>query len=322
MTQDAESKKEDIFIKKIGVVMGGCSSEREISIKSGTGALKALTEAGCNVGAIDLKTENPDEVAAFLKNSKIDIAFLALHGRFGEDGKIQKILEDIGLPYTGSDSKASYIAMDKLLTYATLEKNNIRVPRYLKFNKSSTDIERQAKAAFKGGAVVVKPSSEGSSFGISIVSDYAQLEQAIKDAFYYGDEIIIEGYIKGKELTVGILGNKLLPVVEIRPKNFFFDFKAKYQSGMTEYLVPAPIDLAIAQEVQRIAWKVHQSIGCRHLSRVDFILDEENIPWVLEINTIPGMTATSLLPKAAAAAGINFGELCLTLAKLAYERKN
>ena len=317
-----QPSKEDIFKKHIGILMGGCSSEREISIKSGTGALRALTESGCHVSAVDLKTENRDEVIAVLKQAKIDMAFIALHGRFGEDGRIQEILESMGLPYTGSGSKASHVAMNKILTYETLRKNNIRVPQYLMFEKLSNGIEEKVKAVFGGKPVVVKPSCEGSSFGITILVDYADLSKAISDAFAYGNEIIVEGYIKGKELTVGILGNKLLPVVEIRPKNFFFDFIAKYQSGMTEYIVPAEISLSMAQQIQQVAWRVHQSIGCRHLSRVDFILDEENIPWALEINTIPGMTATSLLPKAAAAVGINFNELCLTLARLAYEREN
>lgn len=317
-----ELVSKDIFTKHIGVLMGGCSSEREISIKSGKGAVKALTESGCKVSAVELKTENRDDVIALLKQAKIDIAFITLHGRFGEDGKIQEILESIDLPYTGSGSKASHIAMNKILTYETLKKNNIRVPQYLVFEKSATGIVEKVKAAFGAKPIVVKPSSEGSSFGITIVVDYVDLPKAISDAFSYGSEIIVEGYIKGKELTAGILGNKLLPVVEIRPKNFFFDFTAKYQSGMTEYIVPAEINLSVAQQIQQIAWKVHQSIGCRHLSRVDFILDEQNTPWALEINTIPGMTATSLLPKAAAAAGINFNELCLTLARLAYERKD
>jgi D-alanine-D-alanine ligase len=314
------SQAKSIFEKQIGVLMGGCSSERDISIKSGTAVVKALVESGCKVSAVELKTEKREEVVALLRNAKIDIAFITLHGRFGEDGKIQEILETMGLPYTGSGSVASRIAMDKLASYDVLLAHHIRVPRFMRFEKASSgNIEEQIKSTFQGEPIVVKPPCEGSSFGISIVTDYHDLSRAISDAFSYGERIIVESYIKGKELTAGILGNKLLPVVEIRPKNLFFDYKAKYQAGFTEYIVPAEINSLTAQQVQQIAWKVHQSIGCRDLSRVDFILDDSNIPWALEINTIPGMTSTSLLPKAAAAFGIDFKTLCLTLAESAHE---
>jgi D-alanine-D-alanine ligase len=319
MTID-HSVKKDIFEKHIGVLMGGCSSEKKISIKSGTAVVKALTESGCKVSAVELNTENREEVMALLRDAKIDIAFITLHGRFGEDGKIQEILEMIGLPYTGSGSAASRMAMDKLASYDVFVANHIRVPQFVRFSKaSSRNMEEQIKSVFKRKPIVVKPPCEGSSFGITIVKDYQDLPKALSDAFSYGDRIIVESYIKGKELTAGILGNKLLPVVEIRPKNLFFDYEAKYQAGSTEYIVPAEINSSTAQQVQQLAWKVHQSIGCRDLSRVDFILDEGNIPWVLEINTIPGMTATSLLPKAASAVGIDFKTLCLTLAQLAHE---
>ncbi len=319
MTTD-QLEKRDIFQKHIGVLMGGCSSEKEISIKSGTAVVKALMEGGCKVSGIELQSEDREEVLALLKNAKIDVAFIALHGRFGEDGKIQEILEAMGLPYTGSGSAASRTAMNKLSSYDVLVANHIRVPRFMRFQRSSPgSIEEDIKSIFKRKPIVVKPPCEGSSFGITIVHDYRDLSKAIAEAFSFGDQIIVESYIKGKELTVGILGNKLLPVVEIRPKNFFFDYKAKYQAGTTEYIVPAELNSSTAQQVQQIAWKVHQSIGCRDLSRVDFILDEGNMPWVLEINTIPGMTATSLLPKAANAVGIDFKTLCLTLAQLAHE---
>jgi len=314
------SQKKNIHEKHIGVLMGGCSSERAISIKSGTAVVKALTESGCHVSAVELTSEKREDVISFLKEAKIDVAFIALHGRFGEDGKIQEILESIDLPYTGSGSAASRIAMDKLASYDVLTAHHIRVPHFLRFEKASAkNMEEQIKSTFQSKPVVVKPPCEGSSFGITIVHDYSYLPKAIGDAFSYGDRIIVESYIKGKELTAGILGNKLLPVVEIRPKNLFFDYTAKYQAGLTEYIVPAEINSSTAQQVQQIAWKVHQAIGCRDLSRVDFILDEGNMPWVLEINTIPGMTATSLLPKAAAAVGIDFKALCLTLAESAHE---
>ena len=313
------------FIRQqhIGVLMGGCSSEKEISLKSGTGVVRALTEAGCKVSSLEIATENPDDITTLVRSAKIDVAFIALHGRFGEDGRIQKILEGIHLPYTGSDSVASGTAMNKLATYHVLQANHIRVPQFFDFQKSDEKkVVSKVKMAFRGNPIVVKPVSEGSSFGVTVVFDYQKLLDAIHDAFSYGDQILVESYIQGKELTAGILGNTLLPVVEIRPKNPFFDYKAKYQTGMTEYIVPAEIDPVIARQVQQIAWRVHRSLGCRHLSRVDVLLDGRNIPWVLEINTIPGMTATSLLPKAASAVGIDFKNLCLNLVQLAYEPKN
>lgn len=319
----AQEQLTRITEKHIGVLMGGCSSEKEISIKSGTGVVKALTESGCRVSSLEIKTENPEDIITLVRAAKIDIAFITLHGRFGEDGRIQEILEGIHLPYTGSDSVASKIAMNKLSTYQVLQANHIRVPQFLSFNKGENKgIEAKVKSMFRGKPVVVKPVSEGSSFGVTILSDYQKLAAAVQDAFSYGDQILVEAYIQGKELTAGILGNTLLPVVEIRPKNPFFDYKAKYLAGTTEYIVPAEIDPVIAQQIQQIAWRVHRSVGCRHLSRVDVLLDERNIPWVLEINTIPGMTATSLLPKAASAVGVDFKNLCLNLIQLAYEPKN
>ncbi|HOD11491.1 MAG TPA: D-alanine--D-alanine ligase [Candidatus Omnitrophota bacterium] len=323
MIKMTEEQLSRVLEKHVGVLMGGCSSEKEISIKSGTGVVKALTEAGCRVSSLEISTENPADIITLVKASKIDIAFIALHGRFGEDGRIQEILDSIQIPYTGSDAAASRTAMDKLSTYQLLRENHVRVPSFLAFNRSDEKkIKEEVRSVFAGKPVVVKPVSEGSSFGVTIVADHQQLSLAVQDAFSYGDQILIEAYIHGKELTAGILGNTLLPVVEIRPKNPFFDYKAKYQAGMTEYIVPAEIDPVIAQQVQQIAWRVHRSIGCRHLSRVDLLLDENNIPWVLEINTIPGMTATSLLPKAASAIGIDFKNLCLNLVRLAYEPEN
>jgi len=297
--------------------MGGCSSEKGISIKSGTAALKALVDSGCKASAVELKSEDRDEVIAVLREAKIDIAFITLHGKFGEDGRIQEILESIGLPYTGSGSTASHIAMDKLATYEVLAAHHIRIPNFLPLQRSSKDAVEKIKTIFQRKPIVVKPPCEGSSFGVTIVHDYQYLPKALSDAFSYDEKIIVESYIKGKELTAGILGNKLLPVVEIRPKNLFFDYESKYQAG-TGYVVPAEINSSTAQQVQQIAWKVHQALGCRDLSRVDFILDENNIPWALEINTIPGMTATSLLPKAAASIGIDFNKLCLMLAESAH----
>ena len=309
------------FDKRIGILMGGCSSERKISLKSGTAVFSNLYSNKFNVVSIDIVSEDKKEISDKIKASEIDVAFIALHGRFGEDGKIQQILEELSIPYTGSGVKVSQLAINKIATYRRLSKNNIQVPSYFVVQKSERGLEQSVFQHFPGASVIVKPNCEGSSIGITIVNDCQNLSKALEEAFKYDDQVIVERYITGKELTVSILGDKLLPVVEIKPRNVFFDFQAKYQSGATEYIVPAQIDGLLTERIQRIAFETHKAIGCRHLSRVDLILDEMQVPYVLEINTIPGMTSTSLLPKAALASGINFTKLCLTLIKLAYDSK-
>ncbi|MDD3375727.1 MAG: D-alanine--D-alanine ligase [Candidatus Omnitrophica bacterium] len=321
MNQSLEMDK-DIFLKRIGVLMGGCSSERNISIKSGTAVAKALKEGGCDVVLIDIHSEDRIKVVERLIREKIDIAFIALHGRFGEDGKIQEILESLDIPYTGSGPKANSLAINKILTYQILEEHGVLVPPHVAFSSQADDYLEIITEKFNGCPVVVKPCSEGSSIGISIITNYNNLNDAVKRAFCYDSEVIVEQYIPGKEFTAGILGAQALPVVEIRPKNDFFDFSAKYESGTTDYIVPAEIDSVLSEEIKDIAQKVHYALGCSDLSRVDFILDKNNKPYVLELNTIPGMTATSLLPKAALASGIDFIQLCLTIVNFSYGEKN
>lgn len=320
MNQDFKINK-DIFSRRVGVLMGGCSSERNISIKSGTAVAKALKDGGCNVVSIDITSEDRTKVIEQLVAEKIDIAFIALHGRFGEDGKIQEILKSLNIPYTGSGPKANSLAISKILTYRALKNEGVLVPAHIALFLEFDDYQKIISEKFQGHPVVVKPCSEGSSIGISIISNYNNLNDAIKRAFCYDKEVIVEQYVSGKELTVGILGTQALPVVEIQPKNDFFDFSAKYEAGTTEYIVPAEIDNALSEKVKDIAQKVHQALGCVDLSRVDFILDKNDNPYVLELNTIPGMTATSLLPKAASAVGIDFVQLCLTLIHLTYGTK-
>lgn len=302
----------------IGVLMGGCSSEREISLKSGTAIYNALKNCGCHVSALDITSEDEGEILSLVKNAGIDVAFIALHGRLGEDGTIQSILEKAKIPYTGSGVAASRLALNKVSAQNVFKKNNIPIPDYVVIHKEDAGDPEKLLGRLSGLPVVVKPANQGSSIGISLVKDNPDLNAALKLAFQYDDEILVERYIVGRELTVGILDKTPLPVIEIKPKGTFFDFTSKYQPGMAEHIVPAAIPPQVARVVQDFALKAHQSLGCRHLSRVDVLLDKENHPYVIEINTIPGFTATSLLPDAAKHAGLDFAQLCLKLVGLAY----
>ena len=301
---------------KIGVLMGGPSSEREISLKSGAAVYEELKKLRVDAVEIDIKTDAIEENMKVLRAHKIDCAFIALHGRFGEDGTIQRILEDLEIPYTGSGVEASKLAMDKVSSLQLFEKSGLMVPKY-EVVKNNTNWNFACAIAFP---LVVKPASHGSSIGLSIIDKESDLEQAVNLAFSFDDRVIIEEYIKGRELTVGILAEEPLPVIEIVPKKRFFDYEAKYQSGMTEYIVPAELEENITKRVQQAGLKAHNILGCFGCSRVDLMLDKLNLPYILEVNTIPGLTATSLLPKAAKAYGIDFGHLCLRLIGLAYEK--
>lgn len=306
-------------IGKIGVLMGGPSSEREISLKSGKAVFQSLQSAGIDVVAIDIKTEDVAENLRLLKASRIDCAFLALHGWFGEDGQIQAILEELKMPYTGSGPQASRTAMDKTASREVFLKADLTIPRCKILEKSKGRVKDFNLEQF-GLPLVVKPASQGSSVGLSIIDQHGQFSTALDLAFQYDEKVLIEEYIPGRELTVGILHEQALPLIEIMPKNRFFDFQAKYQSGMSEYIVPAQLPKAIAELVQAKAMLAHKILGCRDFSRVDIILRQDNTPFVLEVNTIPGFTETSLLPKAARASGIDFVELCVKLIELAYEK--
>lgn len=301
---------------KIGILMGGPSSEREISLKSGTAVLNALRDLNFDVDPIDIITDDVEKNVALIRSRQLSCAFIALHGRFGEDGTIQSILETEGIPYTGSGVEASRRAMDKALSHAAFEKCGIRSPRY-------QVIEKGKESGFVnsfGWPLVVKPATHGSSIGLSIIEHERSLGAAFSLAFSFDDKIIIEEYIKGRELTVGILDDKPLPVIEIIPQDKYFDFEAKYRSGTTAYVVPAHIADVIAVSIQELALAAHKAVGCVGCSRVDVMLRYDDVPYVLEVNTIPGLTATSLLPKAARAVGIEFADLCLKLLSLAYEK--
>lgn len=306
---------------RVGVLMGGCSSEREISLKSGKAVLLALQNAGCEVTDIELKTEQSGEIIEQVNRAQIDIAFLAMHGKFGEDGGIQEILEKAGIVYTGSGPAASRTAMDKIQTQTLVKKYGIPVPEF--FVAYIHDPEHNQKSLLSLGLpVVVKPSSEGSSIGVTIVRQDKDFLPALDQAFKYGPDVLVEKYVEGREITSGVLGGVPLPLVEICPKNKFFDFTAKYQKGMSDYIVPARISAKLTGQVSDLSGEIFRIVGCRDMARSDFIVDEKGGIYFLEINTIPGFTSTSLLPMAASQTGLSFADLCLTIASYAAKRKN
>lgn len=297
---------------RIGVLAGGPSNEREISLQSGEAVFNALRNAGADVVFLDIKKELTKEEA---RGFDIDIAFIALHGRFGEDGGVQGLLEELDVPYTGSGPLASRLALDKVASREIFVRNGLDVPRYKAIGRSGLNpasVDEITKTI--GFPLVVKPQFEGSSIGISIVKDNTALKEAIALAFDYGDKIILEEYINGRELTVGILNDGPLPVIEIVVKERFYNFKAKYKRLDTQYIVPAKIDPKNYKDTQAKGELAHRALGCESFSRVDMLLDEKQDKiFVLELNSIPGLTSHSLLPKAAAYAGIGFSELCLEI---------
>ncbi len=301
---------------RIGVLMGGPSTEREISLKSGKAVYEALEQSGLDVTAIDIKSDNIEENVSLVRSHKINCAFLALHGRFGEDGQIQGILEALGIPYTGSCPEASRLAMDKIASRKIFEAGGLNVPKYEVLEKN---IDGKIYHNL-GLPLVIKPATHGSSIGLSIIDKEEDVKKGMDLAFRFDERIIIEEYIKGREVTVGILEEKALPVIEIIPKRPFFDYEAKYQAGLTEYVVPARLEERIANEVKATGLSAHKLLGCFGCSRVDMILNKDNLAFVLEVNTIPGLTDISLLPRAAKTIGIEFNELCIKLIKLAYEK--
>jgi len=304
----------------IGVLMGGYSSEREISLKSGHAVVESLTKAGCSVVPLDINVRERDMIKKIIQSAKLRMGFIALHGALGEDGTIQSILEELSIPYTGSGVAASVCAFNKTQTQRILQDHHLPVPAFCLARVNDVDVDLIARE-MKSFPLVVKPACEGSSIGVTLVRQKEDLAIALTEAFRYGSEAIVEKFIPGRELTVGILDHEALPIVEIRPQKQLFDFEAKYQKGMTDYIVPAPLPVELARSIQTFALKAHQAVGCETYSRVDFRLDPGNKPFILEINTIPGFTETSLFPKAARQAGMEFTDVCLKLIALAYGKK-
>ncbi len=299
--------------KKIGVLMGGLSSERDISLRTGNLVKEALVNKGYRASAIDVGSDLPQR----LMNEEIGVAFIALHGRYGEDGCVQGLLEVMGIPYTGSGVTASAICMDKRLTKEILEHHGIATPKFSLVRKDEADNTPSVRYP-----VVVKPLREGSTIGISVASDKKEIGHALSCAFQYGDTALIEEYIAGMEITAGIIGDKPLPLIEIVPKGGFYDFNTKTTGGMAEYIAPARLSAAVSRKIQDTALMAHKALGCCYVSRVDFRVDPAGQPYVLELNTVPGMTKTSLLPKAAGEAGIRYDDLVEMILSSAFINKD
>ncbi len=305
---------------RIGVLMGGPSSEREVSLKSGTAVYGSLKNQDLDAVAIDIKTADRQQNCELIRQMSIDIAFIALHGHFGEDGQIQDLLEELEIPYTGSGPAASRLAMDKIASRKIFQKQGLPVPNYIIFTiKDCQDLPGQVTSVLNQ-PFVVKPAAQGSSIGLSIVRTEEELQEAAEIAFKFDERIIVEEYIPGREITVGILGDSALPIVEIIPQNKFYDYEAKYTPGKSEYVVPACLSAQVTAVSQRVALRAHQALGCFGFSRVDMRLSLADTPFILEVNSIPGLTETSLLPKAAKARGINFDRLCFNILRLACQR--
>lgn len=302
---------------KVAVLKGGISSEREVSLRSGAAISQGLREGGYEVVEVDIVSRE------FSIPEGVEAAFVALHGTFGEDGEIQQMLVERGVPFTGSGPESSRISFNKILTRERLLAKGIPIP--------GGEVLKDVGERTISVPLVVKPPCEGSSVGCHIVSADADWEAAFADAVRFSKEVLVEEYIPGRELTVGVLecgageALQVLPVVEILPAAEWYDYDAKYVTGETRYIVPAELDDKIAIELQSIALKTFQCLNAKGFGRIDFRLSPEGRPYVLELNAIPGFTATSLLPKAAQAAGIGFSELCCRIMELAEKselRKN
>jgi len=307
---------------RIGVLMGGYSSEREISLKSGQAIFESLKKQGCDVVALDIVDHSLDKISAFIEDKKMDIAFIALHGALGEDGKIQAILEHLNILYVGSGIAANKLAIDKIKAQEFFKNHNISIPKNFSLRTKTVEDDFSEKIKDIGAfPVVVKPCCGGSSIGISIVNSHQELKESIKILGSSEEKILIEKYIKGREFTVGILNNRPLPVIEVCPKKGFFDYSSKYLSSETRYIVPAQISEVVVATLQSVALKASRLLGCSGFARVDLIIDEDLNHYLLEVNTIPGFTSTSLLPKAANQAGLNFDKLCIKILEWAYGKK-
>jgi D-alanine-D-alanine ligase len=327
---------------RVAVLFGGTSSERDVSIASGAQVVRALRERGHEVvpidtasgvldaasetrllhgdvaarppsaEALDLLKEGGVDLLRSAEVGAIDVAFIALHGGTGEDGTLQAVLDLAGIPYTGSGMLGSAMAMDKDISKRLFETAGVPTPAWLMAPAPRDDVADQV-----GFPAVVKPSKQGSTVGLTVVKDPALLEAAIADAFRFDDEVIIERFIPGRELTVPVMGDVALPVGEIISRHEIFDYECKYQPGMAEEIFPADLPDEEARTVQELALRAHVALKLRGYSRIDFRMDGEGAFWCLEANTLPGMTSASLFPKGAAAAGIPFPELCERLCDLA-----
>ncbi len=291
---------------KVAVLLGGRSAEREVSLKSGSMVLKALKGRGVDAHPFDPAERGLDELA----KQKFDRAFIALHGRFGEDGTVQGVLEWLGIAYTGSGVLASALAMDKLRTKRIWQAEKLPTPPYAVLDKT-TDLRAVAKRL--GVPLMVKPASEGSSIGMSKVKRAAALDEAYALAANYDRVVIAEKFVRGTELTVGILGEQVLPIIKLETPREFYDYQAKYIADDTRYIIPSGLTPRKERDIQTLCLKAFRTLGCVGWGRVDLMLDRAGRPYLLEVNTAPGMTDHSLVPMAARAVGISYEDLCLRI---------
>ncbi|WP_273835028.1 D-alanine--D-alanine ligase family protein [Guptibacillus sedimenti] len=303
---------------KIGVLYGGTSAEREVSLSSGKGIMKALKENGHEVIGIDFHPERLSEVMEL----EVDIIFIGLHGKYGEDGRIQGLLDMLQIPYVGSGVLGSAVAMDKAKSKKVLKDSGIRLAQDLVLHKS--DDHHPLDLPF-GYPVVVKPNSEGSTIGLTIAKSEEELQKGIEEAFRFDDTVILEEFISGTEVTVAVMGSKgevkPLPVVEIVPKNAYYDYESKYAEGGSEHIVPARISESYTELIQKQSVVAHELLGCDTYSRVDYIVPKDGSePVFLEVNTLPGMTPTSLFPDAAKEIGYSYEQMIENLIQLGLKK--
>jgi len=309
----------EMELGKVGVLYGGRSAEREVSLMSGKGVLAALQSKGVDAHGFDPAERSLAELAA----EKFDRVFIALHGRYGEDGSLQGALEQLGIPYTGSGVMASSIAMDKVMTKRVCLSREVSTPGFIALDAKETSDEQLRKAADTLGLpLMLKAPHEGSTIGIAKVTRMEELRKGFDDCARYDDTVLAEQFIVGREITVPVLGKgrtaQALPIVEIRAPQGNYDYHNKYFSDDTQYLCPAPLDEDAARHIQMLAVRAFNAIGCSGWARVDFMLSApDNAPYLLEINTSPGMTGHSLVPMSAKAAGISYEDLCVRILRSA-----
>lgn len=294
---------EELRKKRVGVLLGGLSAERDVSLRSGEAIAQALASRGFDVVRIDAGRD----VARRLLDERVEVAFIGLHGRYGEDGCIQGLLESMFIPYTGSGVLASAMAMDKVVTKRIFQVADVPVADWRVV--PAGEVPSAASLPF-GVPCVVKPSREGSSVGVSLVEREEDLAAAVAEAARHPGEVLVERYVKGREINVAVLDGEALGAIEIRSSRAFYDYTAKYTAGMTQYVYPAPVTPAEEARLSELAVKAYEALGCQGAARVDFITPPTGDPLCLEVNTLPGMTATSLLPKIAAGRGLDFPTLC------------
>ena len=303
--------------RKVTVLMGGASAERDVSLSTGKQILDALDDRRYAVSALD--AADVPQVLGALTQDRPDLVFIALHGPGGEDGTVQGLLEFLRIPYTGSGVLASALAMDKAMSKRVLTSVGVLMPQDVTVRRGQPHVDRTASVVFPA---IVKPSRQGSTIGMGIVRSPDELEPALEMAFRHDDTALVEQFISGTEITVPVLGNadlEVLPLVEIVPASGFYDYQAKYTPGATDEIVPARLSDALAADARRIAQLCHRTLGCRGMSRTDMIVTPDGALYTLEVNTIPGMTPTSLLPRSAQAAGLPFTRLLDRLIDLALE---